>query len=140
MKKHAIAVFMVSVLFVLAGVLAPVSSAEAAPKKSPVRFKVLATFPADLPGIAKAQFIHFEMDPGAKIEKFKVVSEVLWVTEGEFTYEYRSGKLNKKYGNKAVLKKKGDKWWQEAGTVLDVSNKGSGVAVLRGVQFIRVKK
>ncbi len=140
MKKHAPAVFMFSVLFILAGVLIPVSSAKAAPKKSPIRFKVLAAFPTDLPGIAKAQFIHFEMDPGAELTNFKVVSEVLWVTQGEFSYKYRSGKLNKKYGNKTVLKKKGDRWWQDDGTVIDVSNKGGGVAVIRGVQFIRVKK
>ena len=101
---------------------------------------ILATFPADLPGIVKVQYIHFEMDPGAKIENIKVVSEILWVTQGEFAYKYRSGKLNKMYGNKTVLKKKGDSWWQDAGTVIDVSNKGSGVAVIRGVQFIRVKK
>ena len=140
MKKYALAVFMLPVLLVLAGVLTPGFSAKAAPKKSPVRFKVLGTFPTDLPGVEKAQYIHFEMDPGAEIKNFKVVSEVLWVTQGEFAYKYRSGKLNKKYGDKTVLRKKGGKWWQDAGTVIDVSNKGSGVAVIRGVQFIRVKK
>ncbi len=109
-------------------------------EKKPVRFKVLNTFQVDLPGIERAQLFHFEMDPGAKVENFKIVSEVLWVMQGEFTYKYRSGKLHKKHGSKTVLRKKGDSWWQEAGTVLDVSNKGSGVAVMRGVQFIRSKK
>jgi len=93
MKKHVPAVFMLSIFFVLAGVITPVFSAKAAPKKSPVRFKVLATFPADLPGIVKIQYIHFEMDPGAKIENFKVVSEILWVTQGEFAYKYRAGRF-----------------------------------------------
>jgi hypothetical protein len=109
-------------------------------EKKPVRFKVLNTFQVDLPGIEKAQLIHFEMDPGAEVKNFKVVSEVLWIIEGEFTYKYRSGKLHKKHGSKNVLKKKGDSWWQDEGTVIDVSNKGSGVGVMRGVQFIRTKK
>ena len=43
MKKHALAVFMLSIFFVLAGVLTPVFSAKATPKKSPVRFQVLAS-------------------------------------------------------------------------------------------------
>jgi len=140
MKKHALAVFVLPFFLVFAGVLASFSSADAAPKKSPIRFQALATLPTDLPGIEKAQYIHFEMDPGAEIKNFKVVSEILWVTQGEFTYKYRNGKLNKKYGNKTVLRKKGESWWQDAGTVIDVSNKGSGVAVIRGVQFIRKKK
>lgn len=131
MKKHALVVFILSVFFVLAGVLTPVFSAKAAPKKNPVRFRVLATLPTDLPGIAKAQLIHFEMDPGAEVKNFKVVSEVLWVTEGTFTYGY---------GGKTVVRKKGDRWFHNAGTVLDVGNKGGSVAVIRGVQFIRVKK
>jgi hypothetical protein len=109
-------------------------------EKKPVRFKVLNIFQVDLPGIEKVQLIHFEMDPGAKVENFKVVSEVLWVTQGEFTYKYRSGKLHRKHGSKTVLKKKGDSWWQDEGTVIDVSNNGRGVGVMRGVQFIRTKK
>ena len=109
-------------------------------EKKPVRFKVVNTFQVDLPGVEKAQLIHFEMDPGAEVKYFKVVSEVLWVNEGEFTYKYRIGKLHKKHGSKNVLRKKGDIWWQDEGTVIDVSNKGSGVGVMRGIQFIRKKK
>lgn len=140
MSKRALTVFVVSVFLVLVGVLTSVSNGNAASKKKPIRFQVLSTVPTDLPGVAKAQYIHFEMDPGAELKNFKVVSEILWVTKGEFAYRYRNGKLNKKHGDKTVLRKKGDRWWQDAGTVIDVSNKGSGVAVLRGVQFIRKKK
>ena len=131
MKKFALAVFMLSVFIVSSGTLAPVSSIKAAPKKKPIRFQVLNTFKTDLPGIEKALFIHFEMDPGAKIENFKVVSEVLWVTEGTFTY---------RYGNKTVIRKKGDRWYQNVGTVVNIDNKSGSVAVLRGLQFIRKKK
>jgi hypothetical protein len=109
-------------------------------EKKPVRFKVVNTFQVDLPGIEKAQLIHFEMDPGAEVKNFKVVSEVLWVNEGEFSYKYRNGKLHKKHGSQIVLRKKGDSWWQDEGTVIDVSNKGNGVGVMRGVQFIRTEK
>ena len=82
MKKYALVFFVLPVFFVLAGFLTSVSSANAATKKKPIRFQALATFPTDLPGIEKAQYIHFEMDPGAEIKNFKVVSEVLWVTQG----------------------------------------------------------
>lgn len=102
-----------------------------AEEKKPIRFKVINTFETDLPGIAKAQFIEFEMDPGAKIEGLKVgASEILWVTKGIFTYTY---------GDKVVKKKKGDSWFQEIGTVLDVKNGHKRVAVLRGIQFIKGK-
>ncbi len=131
MKKFALAVFMISVFVVLSGVLGLDSSAKAEPKKNPVRFKVLASFPTDLPGVEKAQFIHFEMDPGAEVKNFKVVSEILWVTEGTFIYGY---------GGKTVVRKKGERWYHDAGTVLDVSNKENSVGVIRGVQFIRSKK
>ena len=131
MKKYVLAVFMLSVFIVSSGALAPVSGVEAAPKKKPIRFQILKTFKTDLPGVEKALFIHFEMDPGAKIENFKVVSEVLWVTEGTFTY---------RYGDKTVIRKKGDRWFQKAGTVIDVENKSASVAIIRGLQFIRKKK
>lgn len=102
-----------------------------AEEKKPIRFKVINTFETDLPGIEKAQFIQFEMDPGAKIEGLKVgASEILWVTKGIFTYTY---------GDKVVKKKKGDSWFQEIGTVLDVKNGHKRVAVLRGIQFIKGK-
>lgn len=130
MKKYTQAVFMLSVFVVLAGVLGPVSSTHGESKKKPVRFQVLKTFKTDLPGIEKAQLIHFEMDPGAEVKNFKVVSEVLWVTAGTFTYGY---------GGKTVVRKKGERWYHDAGTVIDVSNKGNGVGVIRGVQFIRAK-
>jgi quercetin dioxygenase-like cupin family protein len=100
-------------------------------KKDPIRFNVLETYKTDLPGIEKAQLIKFEMDPGAEIKGFKcATSEILWVTKGVFTY---------KYGDKTVERKKGDTWFQDMGTVLDVSNKGKDTAVLRGIQFIRAK-
>jgi len=102
-----------------------------AEEKKPIRFKVINTFETDLPGIAKAQFIEFEMDPGAKIEGLKVgASEILWVTKGIFTYTY---------GDKVVKRKKGESWFQEIGTVLDVKNNHKRVAVLRGIQFIKGK-
>jgi quercetin dioxygenase-like cupin family protein len=102
-----------------------------AEEKKPIRFKVINTFKTDLPGIEKAQFIEFEMDPGAKIEGLKVgASEILWVTKGIFTYTY---------GDKVVKRKKGESWFQEIGTVLDVKNNHKRVAVLRGIQFIRAK-
>jgi len=102
-----------------------------AEEKKPIRFKVINTFETDLPGIEKAQFIEFEMDPGAKIEGLKVgASEILWVTKGIFTYTY---------GDKVVKRKKGESWFQEIGTVLDVKNNHKRVAVLRGIQFIKGK-
>jgi len=102
-----------------------------AEEKKPIRFKVINTFKPALPGIEKAQFIEFEMDPGAKIEGLKVgASEILWVTKGIFTYTY---------GDKVVKRKKGESWFQEIGTVLDVKNNHKRVAVLRGIQFIRAK-
>jgi len=102
-----------------------------AEEKKPIRFKVINTFETDLPGIEKAQFIEFEMDPGAKIEGLKVgASEILWVTKGIFTYTY---------GDKVVKRKKGESWFQEIGTVLDVKNGHKRVAVLRGIQFIKGK-
>lgn len=131
MRRHAIAVLTITALFVLAGVPGPASRAAGEPKKSPVRFRVLKSFETDLPGVEKAQLIHFEMDPGAKVKNFQVVSEVLWVTAGTFTYGY---------GGKTVVRKKGARWFHKAGTVIDVENRGRGVAVIRGVQFIRAKK
>ena len=112
-------------------VLAIVDEGVAAEKVAkPIRFDVLQSFQTDLPGVEKAQLIQFEMDPGAEVKKFKVVSEILWVTSGVFTY---------RYGKKVVERKAGERWFHKAGTVLDVSNQGDGVATLRGIQFIRTK-
>jgi quercetin dioxygenase-like cupin family protein len=96
-----------------------------------VRFTVINTFQPDLAGIEKAQLIQFEMDPGAEVKDFKLASsEILWVTKGVFTY---------KYGDKIVEKKAGESWLHQEGIVLDINNKSKGVAILRGIQFLKKK-
>ncbi len=100
-------------------------------KKDPVRFKVINTFEPGPAGAEKAQLIEFQMDPGAEVKAFKVGSaEILWVTKGTFTY---------KYGDKVVERKTGDSWQHQDGVVIDVTNKGKAVAVLRGIQFVKKK-
>ena len=100
-------------------------------KKEPVRFTVVNSFEPGPSGIDKAQLIQFEMDPGAEVKDVKVGSaEILWVTKGAFTY---------KYGDKVVERKTGDSWLHQEGVLIDVSNKGKGVATLRGIQFLKKK-
>ena len=100
-------------------------------KKDPVRFTVINTFQPDLVGIEKAQLIQFEMDPGAEVKDFKLSSsEILWVTKGVFTY---------KYGEKIAERKAGESWFHQEGILLDVYNRGKGVAILRGIQFLKKK-
>ncbi len=99
-------------------------------KKEPVRITVIKAFKPDLPGIEKAQLIQFEMDPGAEVKNFTLGSELCWAIEGVFTY---------KLGGELVERSKGAIWYGEAGTVIDVYNRGKDVAVLRCVQFIRAK-
>lgn len=107
------------------------TDAQEKPKKEPVRFSVVQSFEPGPAGIAKAQLINFEMDPGAEIKGFKVGSaEILWVTKGAFTY---------KYGDKVVERKTGHSWQHQEGVTIDVSNKGKAVAVLRGIQFLTKK-
>jgi len=106
-----------------------------AQQKDPVRFKVINTFNPDFGDIKKAQLIQFEMDPGAEVKDFKLsCSEILWVTEGVFTYNYKD-----KGGNKTVEKKEGDSWFHSEGILLDVGNKGNTTAILRGVQFLKTE-
>ena len=124
----AVAVILVSFLGI---VLGDASLAQEKAKKDPVRFAVLNTFEPGFQGIEKAQLIQFEMDPGAAVKDFKVGStEMLWVTKGAFTY---------KYGDKLSAKKTGDSWLHQEGVVLDVSNTGKDVAILRGIQFLTKK-
>jgi len=128
-------IWTVAAVFMLASslgvMLGGTSLAQEKAKKDPVRFTVVNTFEPGFPGIEKAQLIQFEMDPGAAVKDIKVGStEILWVTKGAFTY---------KYGDKVAEKKTGESWLHQEGIVLDVSNKGKGVAILRGIQFLKKK-
>ncbi|MBI2525281.1 MAG: hypothetical protein HYV93_04800 [Candidatus Rokubacteria bacterium] len=129
----AVGFMLVSALGVMLGgaALAQEKAKQEKAKKEPVRFAVVNTFEPGFPGIEKAQLIQFEMDPGAAVKDIKVGStEILWVTKGVFTY---------KYGDKVAEKKTGESWLHQEGIVLDVSNKGKGVATLRGIQFLKKK-
>ncbi|HAM58524.1 MAG TPA: hypothetical protein DCQ64_25185 [Candidatus Rokubacteria bacterium] len=128
-------IWTVAAVFMLASsvgvMLGDTALAQEKAKKDPVRFTVVNTFEPGFTGIEKAQLIQFEMDPGAAVKDFKVGStEILWVTKGGFTY---------KYGDKVAEKKTGESWLHQEGVVLDVSNKGKGVAILRGIQFLKKK-
>jgi hypothetical protein len=128
MKKMGYCLLVIMFAFSLAISLACHSSAK---EKNPVRFKVINTFKPDFAEIKKAQLVRFEMDPGAEVKNFKLpCSEILWVTKGSFTY---------KYGDKVVTRKTGESWFHSEGMLFDVSNKGKGVAILRGIQFYRTE-
>jgi len=115
----------------LGGVFGGQTFAAEKKKKDPVRFTVINTFQPNLVGIEKAQLIQFEMDPGAEIKDFKLASsEILWVIKGVFTY---------KYGEKVVKRKAGESWLHQDGILLDVNNRSKGVAILRGIQFLKKK-
>jgi len=115
----------------LGGVFGGQTFAAEKKKKDAVRFTVINTFKPDLVGIEKAQLIQFEMDPGAEVKDFKLVSsEILWVIKGVFTY---------KYGEKVVKRKAGESWLHQDGILLDVNNRSKGVAILRGIQFLKKK-
>ncbi len=104
-------------------------------QKNPVRLEVLNTFKLDFGDIKKAQLIQFEMDPGAEVKGFKLpCSEILWVTEGTFIYNYIY-----EHGEEMVDRKKGQSWFTSYGTLLDVYNKGDATAILRGIQFYKTE-
>lgn len=131
MKKILINAVVFLFVFSLGGVFGGQSFAAEKKKKDPVRFTVINTFQPDLVGIEKAQLIQFEMDPGAEVKDFKLASsEILWVTKGVFTY---------KYGEKIVERKAGESWLHQEGILLDVYNRSKGVAILRGIQFLKKK-
>ena len=131
MKRILINAVVFLFVFSLSGVFGDQSFAAEEKKKDPVRFRVINTFQPDFVGIEKAQLIQFEMDPGAEVKDFKFTSsEILWVTKGVFTY---------KFGEKIVEKKAGESWFQQEGVLLDVYNRGKGVAILRGIQFLKKK-
>jgi hypothetical protein len=106
-----------------------------AEQKNPVRFNVINTFKPGFADIKKAQLIQFEMDPGAEVKGFKLpCSEILWVTEGTFTYMYIY-----EHGEEMVERKKGQSWFASEGTLLDVYNKGNATAIIRGIQLYRTE-
>ena len=106
-----------------------------AEQKNPVRLTVINTFKPGFADIKKAQLIQFEMDPGAEVKGFKLpCSEILWVTEGTFTYKYKH-----KHGVEIVERKKGESWFASEGTLLDVYNKGNATAILRGIQLYKTE-
>jgi hypothetical protein len=112
-----------------------VKNQSKAEQKNPVRLSVINTFKPGFGDIKKAQLIQFEMDPGAEVKGFKLpCSEILWVTEGTFTYKYTY-----EYGDEIVERKKGQSWFTSQGTLLDVYNKGTATAILRGIQFYRTE-
>jgi hypothetical protein len=128
MKRFA---FVIVIIILMLSLSISIEDRCLAQQKDPVRFKVINTFQLDFGDIKKAQLIQFEMDPAAEVKNFKCASsEILWVTEGVFTY---------KYGDEIVKKNKGDSWFHSEGTLLDVSNTGGTTAILRGVQFLKTK-
>ena len=96
---------------------------------------MLNTFQPDFGDIRKAQLIQFEMDPGAGVKGFKLpCSEILWVLEGTFIYNYIY-----EHGEEMVERRKALSWFTAEGTLFDVYNKGDDIAIMRGIQFYRTE-
>lgn len=132
MKRNAYAV--VVIIFALS-LGCSVKNQSKPEQKNPVRLKVLNTFKPGFSDIKKAQLIQFEMDPGAEVKGFKLpCSEIIWVTEGSFIYNYIY-----EHGEEMVERKKGQSWFTSEGALFDVYNKGKATAIIRGIQFYRTE-
>ena len=106
------------------------STSFAEEKKKNFRFEP-TKFAAETAGV-DIQFVVFALDPGAMFKDFKIgKNEYLIVTQGEFLYTY---------GGKTVTKKVGDNWYFPAGTIITVTNKGNGEAILLAIQGIPEQK